>query len=159
MGEHWDVAKHVMEDVGLFDVVELVGLAYELARRKAAIGKVVEENVVGHQRRNCHDAPAGQLLETIGEALEIGNPLRADRETLQTVQKFLAGAAWQHLRLMLEQRTPDAVLGVGIELPMLVDRVVRPYLGMLRSERVERRHPRLVAPPPFRVKDSEATVF
>jgi len=43
------VAEHVVEDVGLLEVVELMWLADESPRRKTPVGKVLEEDIVGHQ--------------------------------------------------------------------------------------------------------------
>ena len=59
------MAEDVVEDIGLFDVVELVGAADELAGRKAPVGEVIEEDVVRHERGHSDDAPTGQLLQVV----------------------------------------------------------------------------------------------
>ena len=57
--QHRRMAEHVVEDVGLFEVVELVGAADELSRREAPVSEVLEEDLVGHQPRHGDDLPAG----------------------------------------------------------------------------------------------------
>ncbi|MEI9992572.1 MAG: hypothetical protein WDM86_21390 [Rhizomicrobium sp.] len=86
MSQHRHMAEHVVEDVRLLDIVELVGAPDELAGGKAAVGEVVEEDLVGHQRRHGDDAPAGQLLKPVRQPLEIGNGVGHQVEPLQPVE-------------------------------------------------------------------------
>jgi hypothetical protein len=56
------MAEDIVEDVRLLQVVQLVGLADELAGGEAAVGQVVEEHLVGDQPRNGDHGPAGQAV-------------------------------------------------------------------------------------------------
>jgi hypothetical protein len=67
------MAEDVVEDVGLLQVVELVGPADELAGREAPVRQVVEEDLVGHQAGHGHHLPAGGLHQHLAEGLEIGD--------------------------------------------------------------------------------------
>ena len=149
------MAEHVVKDVGLFDVVELVGAADELARGKTPVGQMIEEDRIRHQRRHRHDAPARRFLERIREPLEVWNPVGCEFELAHAVQEFFAGAAGQDLRLMLEQCTPDAVFLDAVTLPVLVDREVVADFGMFNAEFVERGHGRGIEDcPAFIASDS-----
>jgi hypothetical protein len=71
------MAEDVVEDVGLLQVVELVGPADELAGREAPVRQVVEEDLVGHQAGHGHHLPAGGLHQHLAEGLEIGDAVGA----------------------------------------------------------------------------------
>ncbi len=105
------MAEHIVEDVRLFQVVELVGAADEMAGREAPVGEVVEEHLVGHQARHGHDAPAGQRRELFVDLREIGDALAVQVQRVEPLQKSVAGAAGQHLGLALIERHPGAMLG------------------------------------------------
>ncbi len=142
MGQHRDMAEHVVEDVRLLDIVELVGAADELAGGKAAVGEMVEEDLVGHQRRHRDHAPARQPVQIVRQPLEIRDVIAHQAEPLQPVQIFVAGAPRQHLGLPLIQRLPDRVLGGAIALPMLVNREIRPDVRMRFSQGFKTGHGR-----------------
>ena len=59
------MTEHVVKDIGLFDVIELMRLADEVAGGKAAIGQVFEKDLVGHQPRHRHNLPAGALQQQV----------------------------------------------------------------------------------------------
>ena len=65
--------EHIVEHVGFLQIVELVRPADEIARDEAAVRHMVEEHVVRHQSRHCHDLPAGQVHQSFRQFLEIGN--------------------------------------------------------------------------------------
>src|SRR4051812_21829836 len=125
--QHRHVAEHIVEHVGLFDVVELAGLADELARGEAAVGEMLEEHLVRNQARHGDDLPAGALAEDVGQAPEVGDRIGADRQPLHAVDKLVAGAARQQPGLALEERAPDRVLGARVLVPCLIDRPVRAF--------------------------------
>ena len=81
------VAEHVVEDVRLLEVVELVRLADEVAGREAPVREVLEEHVVGHQARHGDDLPAGALHQDVGEAAEVRDLVRADRQVAHAVRR------------------------------------------------------------------------
>ncbi|MCY1543124.1 hypothetical protein D9M68_789190 [compost metagenome] len=119
--EHGHVAEHVVEHVGLFEVVQLVRLADEVARREAAVGQVVEEHVVGHQARHGHHLPAGARHQHLGEVAKVGDFIGANGQVAHALHELVAGAPRQQLRLALIQRLPGGVVGGGVVLPALRD--------------------------------------
>ncbi len=52
------MAEHVVEDVGLLQIIELVAPADEIARDEAAVGEMLEEHLVGHQPGHGDHLPA-----------------------------------------------------------------------------------------------------
>src|SRR4051812_3442285 len=125
--QHRNVAEHIVEHVGLFDVVELTGVADELAGGEAPVGEMLEEHLVRDQARHGHDLPAGALAEHVGQPPEIRDRIGADRQPLHAVDELVAGAARQEPGLALEQRAPDSVLGARVPVPGLIDRPVRAF--------------------------------
>ncbi len=115
------MAEHVVEHVGLFEVVELVRLADEVARRETPVGQVVEEHLVRHQPGHGDDLPASALHQGVGQAAEIGDPVRSDRQRAHAFDKGVAGAADQQFGLALVQRLPDAMFLGRLSLPALGD--------------------------------------
>ena len=142
VGQHGDMAEHVVEDVGLLQVVELVRLADEAARREAPVGQVVEEDVVGHETRNGHHRPAGQRPQPLIGPLEIGHAFAAEVQRLQSVQEGLAGPSRQHAELAIVKGQPGAVLFRGIALPPLRNGPVRRRPGGGTAAKAVRAHVR-----------------
>ena len=66
------MAEQVVKNVRFLQIVELARLADELAGGEAAIGHVLEEDVVGHHAGHGDDAPAGLLFHDVAQPLEIG---------------------------------------------------------------------------------------
>jgi hypothetical protein len=122
--QHRHVAEHIVEHVGLLDVVELRGLADELPGGKTAVRQMLEEHFVGHQARHRHHLPAGALAQHVGEAPEVRDRFGTDRQPLHAVDELLAGVAGQELRLALEEAAPHGVLGARILFPRLINRPV-----------------------------------
>jgi hypothetical protein len=114
-----------MEDVGLFQIVELVRPADELPGGEAAVGQVAEEHVVRHQARHRHHAPARQALQFDVDAAEVGDALAVEVERVQPLEERIAGPVGQNLPLAGVERHPDVVLGARIAVPGLVDGPVR----------------------------------
>src|SRR5690606_5221866 len=121
VGQHRDVAEHIVEDVRLLQVVQLIRLADELARDEAAVGQVVEDDLVRHQPRHADHGPAGQGLKLGVDNLEIGNAARVQVQSVQAAHEGLAGAARQDGHLPLVQGVPGLVFDLGIAGPVLRD--------------------------------------
>lgn len=84
----------VVKDIGLDDVLELLGLAYPVRDREFALGQQREERHLGNQARHAHDLPARGLEQAFVDFLEAWNAfLGAQRR--QGVNEMLAGTAWQ----------------------------------------------------------------
>ncbi len=115
-----------MEDVGLLQVVELVGPADEASGGEAPVGEVVEEHLVRHQARHCDHPPAGQGLQLLVHDPEVGDPVAVQVESLQPVQERLAGAPVEQRFLALIQGDPDPVILGAVAGPVLVDGPVGP---------------------------------
>src|SRR3546814_17358604 len=55
------MAENVVKDVGFLQIVELLRRADEIARRKAALGEMVEKDIVGNQPRHRDHPPPGRV--------------------------------------------------------------------------------------------------
>ena len=115
------MAEHVVKHVRLLEVVELVGAADEAACRKAAVGQMLEEHLIGHQARHRDDLPAGVAHQHVAQAGEVGNLGGADRQLAHAFDERVAGAAGQQTGLALEQRGPDRVFRRRIRCPALIN--------------------------------------
>jgi hypothetical protein len=73
------VAEYVMENVRFFEVVELLGLADEVAGGKTAVRQVIEEHIIRNQPGNGDDLPASVFHQHVAEAPEVGDLVGADR--------------------------------------------------------------------------------
>ena len=104
------MAEHVVEDVGLLQIVELVGPADEIAGDEAAVGEMIEEHLVGHQPRHRHHLPAGGLHQPLGQFLEIGDAGLRQPQHVEPGKKLGRRPARQQLRLAREQRVPRRML-------------------------------------------------
>jgi len=135
VGEHRHMAEHVVEDVGLLQIIELVGFADELAGDEAAIGEMLEEDIVGDEARHRDHRPAGGPAQFLVEFVEIGNSGAGEMEHVEPIEEFLRGAAGQHRRLAREEGVPHRMLLRRVAIPILRD---RPILGGVRrtGERV-----------------------
>ena len=120
------VAEHIVENVGLFQIIQFMRLADELAGRETAVRQVFEEHVVRNQAWHGHHLPAGTLGQHLGQLLEIGDLVGTDGQVLHAANEFVAGAPRQQPALTLVQRLPDCVLLGGVVCPALVDGPVRP---------------------------------
>ncbi|MNT02547.1 hypothetical protein D3C72_1370490 [compost metagenome] len=115
------MAKDVVEDVGFLQVVQLIRLADKLSRDKAAMGQVVEEDVLGHQSRHADHGPAGQGLQLGVHHLEVGDAAGVQVQRVQPAHIGLAGPTRQDLHLPGVEGVPGLMLDVGIGRPVLGD--------------------------------------
>ncbi len=113
------MAEHVVEHIGLLQIVDLVGPADEAPGDKAAVCKVLEEHFVRRKARHGDDAPAGQGGQLVGKFGEVGDAGPGEMEDVEAPQKGRDRAANQLLRLAREQAIPQRVLGVRICRPVL----------------------------------------
>src|SRR3546814_6766307 len=58
------MAENVVKDVGFLQIVELLRRADEVARRKAAMGEMVEKDIVGNQPRHRDHPPPGRVHQS-----------------------------------------------------------------------------------------------
>lgn len=80
------MAEHVVKDVRLLQIVELVGPADELAGREPAVGQVLEEHIVRYEARHGHHRPAGQSLQLLVDAAEFRDPGPMHIQSIQTLR-------------------------------------------------------------------------
>ena len=121
LGEHRDMAEHVVEDVGLLDIVEAVGGADEIAGREAALREMLEEDVVGDEAGDRDDRPAGAREQPLVELVEIGDAGLRQVQHVEAAEEIGDRPALQQLLLAREERVPDAMLPGREPLPMLGD--------------------------------------
>lgn len=63
--QHRHMAEKIVEHIGLFQIVKLIGCANEVAGRKAPLCKVGEKDIVGHQARDRDDPPSCVLGQNL----------------------------------------------------------------------------------------------
>ena len=119
------MTEDVVKDVGLLQVVELVGLAHEGPGREAAVGQVLEEHLVGDQAWRGDHGPAGQPLKLGIDRPKVGDAAAMQVQRIQPLQEGVAGAAGQQGGLTLIERVPHPMLIGGVGVPVLVDGPVR----------------------------------
>ncbi len=115
------MAEDVVEDVRLFQIVELVRPADEATGGKAPVGQVIEEHLVGHEAGHGDDRPAGQGVQLAVHLTEVRYALAVQVQRLQSVQELVARSPRQQRRLALVEGDPDLVLGRRIGGPVLID--------------------------------------
>ncbi|SIK41182.1 Uncharacterised protein [Mycobacteroides abscessus subsp. abscessus] len=84
-----------MENVGFFQIVQLVGLADELPGRETAVGQMLEEHLVGDKARHGHHLPSGPRHEYLAQRIELRNAVGADRQVPHALHKRVAGPPGQ----------------------------------------------------------------
>jgi hypothetical protein len=114
------MAEQIVEEVGLAEVIELLGLADPPGHREAAIGQVVEEREFGQQAFHAHELPTGGLAQHRVEVVELGDAVGRHAHRALVAQELVARAAHQHLLLAFEQRRPHPVVVAGIARPGLL---------------------------------------
>jgi hypothetical protein len=121
VGEHRHMAEHVVENVRLLKIIELIRPTDEIARDEAAIGEMVEKDLVRHQPRYRDHAPAGQRAEPLGQFLEIRNARPGQPQDIEPAQIGLARPAAKLCGLTGEQSIPGAMILRAIMRPVLRD--------------------------------------
>jgi len=119
-----DVAEHVVKDVRLLDVLDLLRLADPEAGGKAAVGEQLEEHEVRHEARHRHDLPARRGAKPLVHDPKLGDAGLADAEGLEPVEEGGEDAALKQGALASGQRAPGGVIGVGVVGELLVDEKV-----------------------------------
>ncbi len=115
------MAEHIVEAVGLLQVIELLGLAHPPARGKAAVGQVLEEHGIRHQAGHRHHLPAGGAHQGFIELVEAGHAVALHAQRGQALQEFIADAAAQHRGLAVVELGPHRVVRVRIAVQRLRD--------------------------------------
>jgi hypothetical protein len=124
MGEQWHVAEDIVEDVGLLEIVELVGPADETTGDEHAVGEVTEETVLGNESGHGAHPPAGQRAQLLGQLLEIGDAARAQLQPLEPGQHLGRGTPTQQRGLPRIQLVPYRMLGRRVVVPALGNEMV-----------------------------------
>jgi hypothetical protein len=115
------VTEQVVEQVGLGDVVDLLGLADPPGHRKAPVRQMIEEGQLRQQAFDADQFPARRLAEHAIELIELRDRIRRHAEALLVVDELAAGTTNENLPLALEQRRPDVVIAARIAGPGLLD--------------------------------------
>ena len=77
------MTEHIVKHVGFLEIIELVGLADEIARRETPLAQMPEKHIVGHHARHRHDGPVAALVEPVVELLEVGHAGMAQAEHIE----------------------------------------------------------------------------
>jgi hypothetical protein len=142
IGEQRDVPEHVMEDVRLLQIIDLLGRADEAARHKGAVCQMAEEVRIGHQARRGDHLPAGQLLEPLGQFVEVGNARLGHAQDIEALEEGRTDPPRQHLRLSLEECVPHGVFSGCVAPPVLRDGPVGGRTGRRRWQGLNAAHVR-----------------
>ncbi len=118
------MAEHVVKDVRLLDVLDLLRLADPEAGGKAAVGEQLEEHEVRHEARHRHDLPARRGAKPLVHDPEVGDAGLADPEGVEPMEEGGEDAALKQGALPVGQRAPGGVIGVGVVGEPLVDEKV-----------------------------------
>ena len=116
IGQHRHMAENIVKYVRLLQIIEFVRAADEITGRKPPVGEMFEEYRIGHEARHRHDPPPCESQELFIQLAEIRNAM--------AVQKSVAGAPRQYVRLPLIERRPRPMLGLAIALKPLGDRPI-----------------------------------
>ncbi|MCY1360046.1 hypothetical protein D9M69_466540 [compost metagenome] len=108
------MAKDLVEDVRFLQIVQLFRSADEGGYRELLAGQQFEEGLEGDQCRDAGNTPAGGGLEHLVDFAQLRNAVMGQVELLDTVEIFLARAAFDHLQLAGDQGVPHLMLGFGI---------------------------------------------
>jgi hypothetical protein len=80
-----------MEDVGLFEVVELFLGSDKCTCRKAAVGQVIEKDVIGYQFYYGDYSPSRDLFEPVRKSFHVGNAGGRKLQCVDGLKKRSAG--------------------------------------------------------------------
>ena len=119
------MAEHVVKHVRFLQIIQLVRLADEIARRKAPVGKMIEKHRIGHQARHRHHLPAGQRHQFIVQPGKIRHAGPRQVEPLQSIEKLRRHPTGQQPGLPIEQMIPHTVINGGEMFPILRNGPVR----------------------------------
>jgi hypothetical protein len=84
------MAKHVVKNIGLLQVVQLVRFAQKVARWKTAVSQVVKKHFVWHQAWHRYHLPAGVALQRIRQALKVWNAVCGNGQLAHALHKGIA---------------------------------------------------------------------
>ena len=104
------MAEDIVKDVGFLNVIEGFARADKVAGRKAPVGQMPEEHVIGDQHGHRHHAPACERVQLFRHRAELGNAAFAKVKLFQPRHKRARRAAGQQLRLARKQIVPDGVI-------------------------------------------------
>ena len=121
VGEHRHMAEHIVKDIRLLQIIELVRAANEIAGHETPIGQMIEEHIVRYQPRHRHDLPARRRHQPFVEFGEVRNTWLGQLQHVQPLQELLRSAPRQHGALAREQLVPGGMLLRGISVPTLRD--------------------------------------
>ena len=119
IGQQRHMSEHVVEDIRLLQIIQLVGLADEAAGHETPVGEMLEEHRIRHKAGHRHHLPAGQLVQAFGQFVEIGNSAARQAQTLQPFQERRARPALQHRGLAREKLIPHLMFARGVVRPFL----------------------------------------
>jgi hypothetical protein len=119
--EQRHVAEQVMEQVGLAEVIQLLGLADPPGHREAAVGQMLEEGELGQQAFDADQFPTGGLAQHRVEVVELRDAVGRHAHRALVAQELVARAADQHLLLAFEQGRPHRMVALRVARPRLFD--------------------------------------
>src|ERR1700691_5102011 len=90
---HGDVAGDVVKDIGLRQIIQLVGAANGDGGGELTITKAIKEEEGGNISANCLSLKAGQRPKKAIDVREVGNTVGVQAERSDTLEKLWVGVA------------------------------------------------------------------
>lgn len=110
------MAEQVVEQVGLGQVVQLLGLAQPPGDGEPAMDQQVEKYVFVDQAIAWYQLPARSLLQAGGDVGKPWHMVRGQAQRVQACQVARVCTAFQEGALALEQRGPRCLVLIGVSI-------------------------------------------
>ena len=123
IGMHRDVSGHVVEDVGLGQVLQPRAVTDRDGGRELAPAQAIEEDVRRHVAADCARPEAGERLHELVDLREMRDARRRELQLGHPFEKTPVGVAGPGIVHPLEQPPPGRLVLLGVELVRLIDDV------------------------------------
>ena len=121
VGVHGNVAGDVVENIGLGQVIQLVGTADGDGGGEGAVAEAIEEDKRRDVAADGLGLKSGQWLQETIDIFQARDAIRIQAQRMDALQEMLVGVtipAWKHARVQL---APSLVILVGVQLVRLLD--------------------------------------
>src|ERR1700722_1091980 len=105
------MAKDVVKDVRLLQVIQFLLGADEGPGWKTPVGEMIEEHLVGHESGYGNDTPAGNLFKAVAQLFHVRDAAIGQRERVHHRKEFVTRTVLQCSKRAAEQTIPTIMLG------------------------------------------------
>ena len=121
VGVHWNVAGDVVENVGLGQVIEVVGTADRNRGGKFAVAEAVEELKRGNVAADCLGLKSSERTQKAVDIFKPGNAIGIEAQRANALEKVLVRVALPARLHARVQAAPSLVVFVRVEVVGLRD--------------------------------------